>query len=146
MLSTNAPISWLTQQSYDRLKAELDVLLDKRSEEALALGPEALEGRIRQLTSLLKNSRVHSPDDDGVVEPGMLVEAEVAGDVVRFLMGSREISDHGDVDVFSEKSPLGAAIYGKKPGERATYTAPSGRLIDVVVLSAKPFLGDVVEA
>ncbi|WP_026819102.1 GreA/GreB family elongation factor [Arthrobacter castelli] len=143
MLSKNAPISWLTQQSYDRLKAELDVLLDKRSDEALALGPEALEGRIRQLTSLLKNSRVHSPDDDGVVEPGMLVEVEIAGDTVRFLMGSREISDHGDIDVFSEKSPLGAAIYGKKPGERATYTAPSGRAIDVVVLSATPFMDAV---
>ncbi|GAB3267094.1 GreA/GreB family elongation factor [Arthrobacter pigmenti] len=146
MLSTNAPISWLTQQSHDRLKTELDLLLDKRSDEAIALGPEALETRIRQLTALLKNSRVHSPDDDGVVEPGMLVEAEVAGDIVRFLMGSREISDHGNIDVFSEKSPLGAAIYGRKPGERATYTAPSGRAIDVVILSAKPFLGDAAGA
>lgn len=143
MLSTNAPISWLTQQSYDRLKAELDVLLDKRSEEAVALGPEALEGRIRQLSSLLKNSRVHSPEDDGIVEPGMLVEAEVAGERVRFLLGSREIKDHGDIDVFSEKSPLGAAIYGKKPGERAAYTAPTGRRMDVLILSAKPFMDAV---
>lgn len=146
MLSTNAPISWLTQQSHDRLKAELDLLLNKRSEEAIALGPEALETRIRQLTSLLKNSRVHSPDDDGVVEPGMLVEAEIAGELVRFLLGSREIKDHGDIDVFSERSPLGTAIYGKKPGARVTYTAPSGRAIDVVILSAKPFLGDAVGA
>ncbi|GAB3523444.1 GreA/GreB family elongation factor [Arthrobacter monumenti] len=139
MLPQTAPISWLTQQSYDRLKGELDVLLDERNNRSGA-EPGSVEARIRQLTALLKNSRVHSPDDDGVVEPGMLIEAEIAGHRERFLMGSREISDHGDVDVFSERSPLGAAIYGKKPGDTVSYTAPNGRLIEVRILTAKPFL------
>ncbi len=146
MLTTNSRISWLTQQSYDRLKGELDLLLDKRSSEATALDPGELETRIRQLTALLKNSRVHSPEDDGVVEPGMLIEAKIGGEPTRFLMGSREIAEHGDVDVFSERSPLGAAIYGKKPGEPASYIAPSGRVIDVEIISAKPFSGQPVDA
>lgn len=146
MLPIDTRISWLTQQSYNRLKDELDLLLDNRSRQTSGLGPEELESRVRQLTVLLKTARVHSPDDDGVVEPGMLIEAEIAGETQRFLMGSREISDHGDVDVFSERSPLGAAIYGKKPGESTRYTAPGGRTIDVVILSAKPFSDEAVSA
>lgn len=146
MNPANAHISWLTQQSYDRLKHELDSLLGKHGGQAAAFSAGDREVRIRQLSALLKTARVHSPADDGIVEPGMLIEAEIAGEVQRFLMGSREISDHGELDVFSERSPLGAAIYGKKPGESTTYIAPSGRSVDVVILSAKPFLSDSLVA
>jgi Transcription elongation factor, GreA/GreB, C-term len=43
--------------------------------------------------------------------------------VVRFLLASREESG-APVDVYSPRSPLGAAIMGKKVGEEATYTLP----------------------
>ena len=53
-------------------------------------------------------------------------------------MGSREIAS-GDVDVYSEKSPLGAAVLGAKVGETVSYTAPNGREISVAVLEAQNF-------
>ena len=52
-----------------------------------------------------------APPDDGVVEPGMVVTVELFGDEETFLLGSREIADGSDsIDVYSEQSPLGAAI------------------------------------
>ncbi|HAG59625.1 MAG TPA: transcription elongation factor GreA, partial [Arthrobacter bacterium] len=51
----------------------------------------------------------------------------------------REIAGDSDLDVFSEKSPLGAAIVGHKEGEKLSYTAPNGKVITVEILSAKPY-------
>ena len=34
---------------------------------------------------------------------------------------------------------MGAAIHGKKVGDTATYLAPTGKNIEVKVLSAKPY-------
>ena len=85
--------------------------------------------------------RIGTPPDDGVVEQGMVVTAEVAGDEMVFLLGSREIADTTDIDVYSEKSPLGAAILGKKVGETASYTAPNGKDIAVSIKDAKPYSG-----
>jgi transcription elongation factor GreA len=62
------------------------------------------------------------------------------GDDVTFLLGSREIED-SDLEVYSEKSPLGAAINGKKVGDTASYEAPNGKTIKVKVKDAKPYTG-----
>jgi transcription elongation factor GreA len=61
-----------------------------------------------------------------------------------FLLGSRELmtlDQSVEMDVYSPQSPLGAALLGKRPGERATYTAPNGRAVSVQVVDAKPFVG-----
>ena len=57
-----------------------------------------------------------------------------------FLLGSREIAEGSDLEVYSEKSPLGAAIIGKKVGESATYAAPNGKELQVKVLKATPYV------
>ncbi|MBO9705795.1 MAG: GreA/GreB family elongation factor, partial [Arthrobacter sp.] len=91
---------------------------------------------------LLRDAQVGAaPADDGVVEPGMLVVAKIAGDEEKFLLGSREIAGSSDIDVFSEKSPLGSAIIGHKEGDALSYTAPNGKEISVEIISAKPFTG-----
>jgi len=163
-VSTNsASVAWLTQESYDRLKAELDHLSGPGRTEIVARIEQArsegdlkenggyhaakeeqgkAEARIRQLTQLLRDAQVgEAPADDGVVEPGMLVEAKIAGDLERFLLGSREIAGDSDIDVYSEKSPLGAAISGLKTGDTTHYTAPNGKSISVEIVSAKPYAG-----
>jgi transcription elongation factor GreA len=154
--------SYLTQDAFDRLKAELDELsgagrteIAKKIEAAREEGDlkenggyhaakeeqGKMEARIRQLTQLLENAVVgHTPQDTGVVEPGMVVTVEILGEEERFLLGSREISDP-DLQVFSEKSPLGAAIMGKKVGETTSYEAPSGKSIAVDIKAAKPYTG-----
>ena len=154
--------SYLTQEAYDRLKAELTHLssdgrtdISRRIEAARDEGDlkenggyhaakeeqGKMEARIGQLTQLLENAVVgETPPDDGVVEPGMVVTIDMLGDELRFLLGSREI--HGeDIEVYSEKSPLGEAILGKKAGESASYQAPNGKTIDVKILAAKPYEG-----
>ena len=154
--------SYLTQEAFDRLKAELDQLSgDGRTEIAKKIEAAREEGdlkenggyhaakeeqgkmeaRIRQLTQLLENAVVgEAPADNGVVAPGMVVTVSMFGDDVAFLLGSREISDGSDLDVYSEKSPLGAAINGKKIGSKASYKAPNGKTIEVTVKAAKPYI------
>jgi hypothetical protein len=47
-----------------------------------------------------------------------VITAVIAGDEETFLIGSREIAGDSELDVFSERSPLGAAIIGLKVGEK----------------------------
>lgn len=155
--------AWLTQESYDRLKAELEHLegpgraeIAQRIEDARSEGDlkenggyhaakedqGKAEARIRQLTALLENAHVgEAPKDDGVVEPGMMVTATIAGDKEEFLLGSREIAGDMDIDVYSEKSPLGSAINGKRAGDSVTFEAPNGKTVPVEIISATPFKG-----
>jgi transcription elongation factor GreA len=161
--TNSAPAAWLTQEAFDRLKAELDHLSSAGRAEIVQKIEAArqegdlkenggyhaakeeqgkIEARIRQLTALLRDAHVgEAPADDGIVEPGMLVVARIAGDEEKFLLGSREIAGDSDLDVFSEKSPLGAAIMGHKEGDKLSYTAPNGKVIPVEILSAKPYAG-----
>jgi len=99
-----------------------------------------MEARIRQLTQLLDGATVgHAPSDHGIVEPGMVVTVDLAGDELTFLLGSREIAGNSNLDVYSEKSPLGKAILDLKAGDMAAFRAPNGKEIKVKVLNAKPY-------
>ena len=155
--------TWLTQEAFERLQEELAdrsgprrAQIVKRIEAAREEGDlkenggyhaakeeqGKMEARIRQLTQLLENAVVgEAPADNGVVAPGMVVTVDMFGDDVRFLLGSREIADGSDLEVYSEKSPLGAAINGKKIGEKASYEAPNGKTIEVTVKAATPYTG-----
>lgn len=155
----------LTQDAYDKLEEELayregeyreeitERIAAARAEGDLSEngGYQAAreeqgknEGRIVQLTQLLENAQVgEAPADDGVIEAGMVVTAEIAGDEMTFLMGSREVAEDltggEDLEVFSERSPMGAAINGHKVGDTVSYQAPNGKDITVKILKAKPF-------
>ena len=154
---------WLTQDAYDRLKAELEhrtgelrTEIVERIEQARSEGDlkenggyhaareeqGKNEGRIVYLKQMLERALVgEAPADDGVVEPGMVVEATINGNAQTFLFGSRELAGDSDLDVFSEKSALGAAINGRSVGEKLSYLAPNGKDIPVEILSAHPFKG-----
>jgi transcription elongation factor GreA len=152
--------TWLTQEAFDRLTSELETLSGVgRAEIAhkIELAREEgdlkenggyhaakeeqgkIEARIRQLTALLRSANVGNPPDDGVVEPGMIVTAKIAGDKSEFVVGNREIAGDSDLDVYSEKSPLGMAIMGHREGETVSYTAPNGKEITVELLTVKTF-------
>ncbi len=155
--------TWLTQESYDRLKAEYDQLTTVgRTEIADKIEAAREEGdlkenggyhaareeqakqeaRIRQLDDLLRTAQVgEAPPDDGVVEPGMVVTATVGGEKMTFLLGSREVAGDTDLDVYSASSPLGAAIHGKKAGDTVEYATPSGASVKVKITKATPFTG-----
>src|SRR4051794_10772956 len=163
--SADASVTWLTQEAYDRLKAELEHLSGPaRAEISQRIGAARAEGdlkvnggyhaakdeqgkmeaRIRQLTQLLREARVGQPPaaDAGVAGPGMVVTVKFAdGDEESFLIGSREEAAVTDLTVYSAQSPLGVALTGRKPGESVTYTAPNGNDITVELLDAKPYTG-----
>ncbi|GAA3703337.1 transcription elongation factor GreA [Arthrobacter ginkgonis] len=163
MTTTNEPVVWLTQEAFARLTAELEHLSGPGRAEIVARIEQArsegdlkenggyhaakeeqgkAEARIAYLKDMLGKAHVgEAPADDGIVEPGMLVEAVIAGDKTVFLFGSREVAGDSDLDVYSEKSPIGAAVHGKKAGDKLSYTAPNGREISVEILSAKPYTG-----
>ncbi|MFZ4123684.1 MAG: transcription elongation factor GreA [Candidatus Planktophila sp.] len=151
--------TWLTQEAADRLAAELAHLegearseIIKKIEAARAEGDlkenggyhaardeqGKIEARIRQLKQMLENAHIGTPpaSADGVVGAGMVVTAIVAGDETKFLLGSREIAS-GDLDVYSEKSPLGSAVMGAKVGEEVSYIAPNGKSISVHIKHAE---------
>ena len=153
--------TWLTQEAADRLAAELANLetegrteVIKKIEAARAEGDlkengsyhaardeqGKIEARIRQLKQMLENATIGAPpaSADGVVGAGMVVSAIVADDEMRFLLGSREIATD-DLDVYSEKSPLGAAVLGAKIGDKVSYTLPNGKVISVEILGAEFF-------
>jgi transcription elongation factor GreA len=155
--------TWLTQEAYDRLSAELEDAKGPRRADIVAKIEAArdegdlkenggyhaakdeqgkLEARIRQLTELLRDARVgEAPTSAGVAGPGMVVEVRYEGDedVERFLIGSRE--DRADLPVYSAQSPLGLALTGAKVGEHVTYTLPNGGSMTVELLSAEPYTG-----
>jgi len=156
--------TWLTQESYDRLKAELAELegparvdIAKKIEAAREEGDlkenggyhaakdeqGKIEARIRQLTELLRTATVgEAPESDGTVAPGTLVTAIIAGDETVFLLGNREIAaDAEDLDVYPESSPIGQAIIGHAVGDKLAYTAPNGREIPVEIVKVETYRG-----
>ena len=163
--STDTKVTWLTQEAYDRLKAELEHLsgparieISQRIGAARAEGDlkenggyhaakeeqGKMEARIRQLTQLLRDAKVGQPPaaDSGVAGPGMVVTVDYGdGDEETFLIGSREEAAVTDLTVYSAQSPLGVALTGAKPGDKVTYTAPNGNDITVELLDSKPYTG-----
>jgi transcription elongation factor GreA len=161
LLMSEPTQTWLTQEAADRLSAELAELegplraeIIKKIETARAEGDlkenggyhaareeqGKIEGRIRQLKHMLEHAHIGTPpaSESGVVGQGMLITVDIAGDELKFLLGSREIAS-GEFDVYSEKSPLGSAVLGAKVGETVNYLAPNGKSIQVAILEAQPY-------
>jgi len=159
-----APVTWLTQEAFDRLQNELNSLVAARPDLAAEINARREEGdlrenggyhaakeeqgkqeaRIRQLEQLLRSARVgEAPSDGGVAGPGMTITVRFAGDEdsETFLLGSREMNATSQLDVYSPESALGAAVLGARAGDEVAYTAPNGRELRVSVVDVKPFTG-----
>ncbi len=161
-------VIWLTQDAFDKLAEELDFLKGEgrrlvsakiaqaRSEGDLSEngGYHAAreeqghqEARIRVLESMLREAQIGEPAAHAdEVTPGMEVTIyydDDPDDTDTFVLGSRELlalADDHALEVFSPQSPLGAAVLGKKVGQKATYTGPTGAEFEVTVLEITPHL------
>ena len=154
---------WLTQAAHDRLKAELDQLVAGRaamSAEINARREEGdlkenggyhaakdeqgkQEGRIRQLTDLLRKARVGEPPATATnAALGTVITVKFDGDdeTEKFLLGSREIAGTTELTVYSPESALGSAIMGAAPGTTVTYETPNGKTMSVEVVGVEPFI------
>ena len=158
----NSP--WLTQESYDKLKAELEALYENRPVIAAEINERREEGdlkenagydaaremqdqeeaRIKQISEVLANSTTErTAVQEGVAHIGSVVHVYYNGDEddrETFLIGTRAAaSDNKDLETYSEQSPLGAALLGAAEGETREYTAPNGKTLSVTVVSAAPY-------
>ena len=136
---SDATLTWLTQDAYDRLNAELHYLSEGRTEITARIGRRAegdlkenggyhaakdeqgkMEARIRQLNQLLRDAKVGAPPSAGagVAGPGMVVTVRFVdgGDEETFLIGSREEAAVTDMTVYSAQSPLGQALDRSEAG------------------------------
>ncbi len=164
MPSPEASKTWLSQEAYDRLQAELDDLIAARPTVAAEINARReegdlrenggyhaareeqgkQEGRIQYLKEFLRTSEVGEATQASEVAPGSVVTIyfdDDKTDTETFLLGSREIAATTDLTVYSPESALGKAILGAGPGQTVTYTAPSGSDIKVTVVSFAPFGG-----
>jgi len=155
--------TWLTQEAYDRLKAELDQLLNVERQ-AIAKKIQAareegdlkenggyhaakdeqgtIEARIARLNTILANSVVgEAPEASDTVQQGMVIKVELNGREMEFLLGSAEMAENTELTVYSPDSPIGNAIMGQKIGETVEYTAPTGKTITVKILEVNHFAG-----
>jgi transcription elongation factor GreA len=160
---TSENVTWLTQEAYNKLKAELEHLTGPaRAEISAKIAAAREEGdlrenggyhaakeeqgkqelRVRQLTQLLENAKVgEAPAADGAVAPGMVVTIAFDGDeddTLTFLLASREYAS-SDIETYSPQSPLGTGVIGHKVGEDAEYELPNGKKALVKILKAAPY-------
>ncbi|WGD36851.1 transcription elongation factor GreA [Lysinibacter sp. HNR] len=163
-MSNEVRETWLTQDAYNRLKDELEHLsgparvdIAHKIEAAREEGDlkenggyhaakdeqGKMEARIRDLTHLLKTATVgEAPESTGQVVIGTVITATVFGDEEVFLLGNREIAGDSDLNVYSEKSPLGEAILGLRVGDSTSYIAPNGKEIPVSILKVETYTGE----
>jgi len=162
--SSEASKTWLSQDAYDRLQAELDELIAARPAVAAEINARREEGDLREnggyhaareeqgkqegrilyLKEFLRKAEVGDAPSADMVAPGTVVTIyfdDDKSDTETFLLGSREIAATTDYTVYSPESALGKAILGAAPGDTVTYTAPSGADIKVTVVEFTPFGG-----
>jgi transcription elongation factor GreA len=156
-------MTWLTQQTFDRLQAELEErrgpiraeiverisaardegdLKENGGYHAAKDEQGTNEGRIRQLEELLSTATTDPSPDDHEVSAGKVVTYRYAGDdEEQFVLGAREVAeDHPGIEVYSPESPLGAALLGHKAGETVDFEQPNGRTAKIEIVSAAPFV------
>ncbi|MBU6370487.1 MAG: transcription elongation factor GreA [Patescibacteria group bacterium] len=139
---------YLTQQKYDELTKEVKELKNvKRKEVAEALDyarslgdlsenaeyhearaeQAEVEERIAKLEMILKNATIVEDrhGDHAIIGSTVTVEKKKDGTRRTFMIVGSAESDMASGKI-SNRSPLGAAVLGKKKGEVFSFTSPSG--------------------
>lgn len=148
---------YLTQDKFDELKKELELLKKvKRKEIAEALeyakslgdfsenqeyqeardAQAILEDRINRLEVILKSAKIVSTQNTNLVSIGSVVTMEKENDKSRksyTMVGSEETN--ASLGKISIRSPLGLAAIGKSKGEAFSFQTPNGimsyKIIDI---------------
>lgn len=99
-----------------------------------------MEGRIRQLESILENAEIIEPVADGRVGVGVVVTILYDGDpesmAEKYIIGHvEEKPSDPKVSVMSPTSPVGSALLGASANDTVSFVAPNGKTLSVRVLS-----------
>lgn len=151
MTQTSENVTWLTQEAYDQLKAELEHLSGPaRAEITEKIAAAREEGdlkenagyhaakeeqgkqelRVRQLTQLLQTAKVgEAPAATGIVAPGMVVTIAFDGDpddTMTFLLASREYAS-SDIETYSPSRPWAPVCTARRSAPRRSTSSPTAR-------------------
>ena len=165
-MSENTPdVVWLTQDAFNKLEAELDHFKNTGRPEVTARIAAAreegdlsenggyhaakeeqgqMESRILQLEHLLRTAQLGETEGaDDEATPGKVITVAFDGDeddTETFLLGSREVlgTDESIEQAVSPQAPLGAAVVGKKVGDKVSYDAPNGKRIHITISAVRP--------
>jgi transcription elongation factor GreA len=141
--------TYLTPEGFERLKQELQQLVQVRRKEIAARIQEAKElgdlsenaeyqsareeqgvneGRIEELEATLRSAVLIADDQKAsVVQIGSTVEIEMNGKSQKLqIVGSNEADPMNGL--ISNASPLGQALLGKKAGDECVVLAPKGEM------------------
>jgi transcription elongation factor GreA len=162
-MSETPEATWLTQEAHDRLASELEYLLTVARQDIARKIQEAreegdlkenggyhaakeeqgkIEARAARLENILANAVVgEARESNGIVEQGTVVKLTMNGSEMEFLLGSAEIAEGTEIEVYSPDSPIGTAILGAKIGETVSFFAPNGKEREIKILEVKNFLG-----
>jgi transcription elongation factor GreA len=162
-MSETPEATWLTQEAHDRLASELEYLVTIARQDIARKIQEAreegdlkenggyhaakeeqgkIEARAARLENILANAVVgEARESNGVVEQGTVVKLTMNGSEMEFLLGSAEIAEGTEIEVYSPDSPIGTAILGAKIGETVSFFAPNGKEREIKILEVKNFLG-----
>lgn len=162
-MSETPEATWLTQEAHDRLASELEYLVTIARQDIARKIQEAreegdlkenggyhaakeeqgkIEARAARLENILANAVVgEARESNGTVEQGTVVKLTMNGSEMEFLLGSAEIAEGTEIEVYSPDSPIGTAILGAKIGETVSFFAPNGKEREIKILEVKNFLG-----
>lgn len=149
---TDEQKQYLTREGAEKLRAELDELVNvKRPElavklkDAISMGDlkenadyhdakerqAFLEGRIRQLETLLRSAIIieEEDSDDGIINVGdtVTIQEEDFDPETYRIVGAAEANPREGL--ISNESPLGAALLGKKKGQKVKINTAEGKLV-----------------
>lgn len=137
----------LTAAGKTELETELAELISKRSEIAEKIAnardygdlsenaeydaareeQAMLETRIAELEDILKNADIIKPNHSSTIGVGSTVHLENGKKVTYQVVGPVEADPlEGKI---SNESPIGAALMGKKVGDKVTITTPKGQVV-----------------
>ncbi len=146
---SNSPV-YLTQEGFNKLREELDHLLNVRRREIAEQIAEAkaegdlrenagydeaknaqafVEGRIRELEVKIRNAQIiddtNSPTNLVALGRKVVVQEEGTNDEESYvIVGSTEADPRNGR--ISNESPIGKALMGKRKGAKVTVTTPGG--------------------
>ena len=150
----NSKTTYISREGLDRLRAELEEMLNVRRTEIAQRIHDAkehgdlsenaeyedakneqafVEGRIQTLEAMIKNATLideHTSTDHVQIGSTVKVDGEDGAETF-MIVGSAEAKPAAGR--ISNESPVGRALLGKKAGERASVIAPGGSF-DLVVI------------
>ena len=148
--------SYMTQEGYDKLKAELDYLKTDARREASAAIAEArekgdlsenaeydaakdaqglLEAKINELDKAMANARIISKDDIDTSKVTILAKVTIENVVnkkeFQYTLVSETEANFKEKKI-SINSPIGQGLLGKAVGDIAEVTTPKGSILSLI--------------